>query len=252
MVHGLEKFKAYFQDSTHQYVLIGGTACSLLLDDLGSSFRSTKDIDMVLIVEALDVSFGRIFWKFIEDGGYENREKSNGSQQFYRFTRPKDDAFPSMVELFSKLPQHIELAFDTGLTPIHIDESIFSLSAILLNDNYYETLIKGKRTLDGYSILDIETIVLFKIRAWLDLNNKKTSGKTVHSHDINKHKNDVFRLLSNMTYRKKIAIPKEIYEDVITFTKRIVFDKPDLNNLGISSLDFDQLIALLTYQFIDE
>lgn len=51
MVHGLEKFKAYFNQHSHQYVLIGGTACDLLLDEIGGAFRATKDLDMVLIVD---------------------------------------------------------------------------------------------------------------------------------------------------------------------------------------------------------
>lgn len=73
MVHGLEKFKEYFKDHTNQYVLIGGTACDILMYELGAPFRATKDLDMVLIIEALDASFGETFWKFIEDGGYKHR-----------------------------------------------------------------------------------------------------------------------------------------------------------------------------------
>jgi predicted nucleotidyltransferase len=54
MVHGLEKFKEYFGDLTKQYVFIGGAACDILMDELGAPFRATKDLDMVLIIEALD------------------------------------------------------------------------------------------------------------------------------------------------------------------------------------------------------
>lgn len=56
MVYGLEKFKEYLGEYTNQYVFIGGTACDILLNDLGASFRATKDLDIVLIVEALDAS----------------------------------------------------------------------------------------------------------------------------------------------------------------------------------------------------
>ncbi len=73
MVYGLEKFKEYFNDYTGQYVFIGGVACDILLDVAGTSFRATKDLDVVLILEALDEAFGTMFWKFIEDGGYEFR-----------------------------------------------------------------------------------------------------------------------------------------------------------------------------------
>lgn len=153
MVHGLDKFKEYFADHTSQYVFIGGTACDILMDELGASFRATKDLDMVLIIEALDTSFGETFWQLIEDGGYEHREKGTGENQFYRFSNPKDITFPKMIELFSKLPNEIELSFDSGLTPIHIDDSIVSLSAILLNDDYYNLLIKGRRMVEGFSLI---------------------------------------------------------------------------------------------------
>jgi hypothetical protein len=46
-------------------------------------FRATKDLDMVLIVEALTPAFGRRFWKFIGAGGYENKLRSNGAPQFF-------------------------------------------------------------------------------------------------------------------------------------------------------------------------
>lgn len=163
MVHGLEKFREYFADNTNQYVFIGGTACAILLDELGSTFRATKDLDMVLIIEALDTAFGNTFWRFIEDGGYEYREKGTGLNQFYRFTNPKDISFPKMIELFSKLPNQVELGFDRGLTPIHIDESIISLSAILLSDDYYDLLLNGKKLVDGYSTIELEIVILFKI-----------------------------------------------------------------------------------------
>lgn len=38
MVHGLEKFKEYFGDHTSQYVFIGGTACDILMNELGAPF----------------------------------------------------------------------------------------------------------------------------------------------------------------------------------------------------------------------
>ncbi|SMP38747.1 hypothetical protein [Anoxynatronum buryatiense] len=252
MVHGLEKFKEYFREHTNQYVFIGGTACDLIMDELGASFRATKDLDIVLIIEALDLSFGETFWKFIEDGGYDTREKNEGEYQFYRFTEPKDPSFPKMIELFSKKPANMELKFDTGLTPIHIDESIVSLSAILLNDVYYDSLVKGKRSVDGYSIIEIETIILFKMKAWLDMKKRKEAGEQVDSKNMRKHKNDVFRLLSNVTPSKKIETAKGIQKDITEFSELILTDKPDLRNLRIKGTDFEELLGLLKDVFLEK
>lgn len=244
MVHGLEKFKEYFKDHTNQYVLIGGTACDILMYELGAPFRATKDLDMVLIIEALDASFGETFWKFIEDGGYKHREKSTGENQFYRFTEPSDSSFPKMIELFSKNPNNFNLKFDTTLTPIHIDESIVSLSAILLNDVYYDLLLKGNITVDGYSIIEIETVILFKIKAWLDMKERKETGEHVDSKNIKKHKNDVFRLLANVTPTSRVETAEEIQNDISQFIVLIAEDKPDLKNLGIRGVSFDELMEI--------
>ena len=55
-----------FADDTDKYVLIGGAACDIVFTSNDATFRATKDLDMVLIVEALSPEFGEKFWKFIE------------------------------------------------------------------------------------------------------------------------------------------------------------------------------------------
>ena len=51
MVTGFTKFKEKFQGFEEQYVVIGGTVCDLLMENEDMSFRATKDVDIVLIVE---------------------------------------------------------------------------------------------------------------------------------------------------------------------------------------------------------
>ena len=55
MVKGLAKFREQFRSHAGQYVLIGGAACDLLMEEAGLEFRATKDLDIVLSVEALTV-----------------------------------------------------------------------------------------------------------------------------------------------------------------------------------------------------
>ena len=124
MVYGIEIFKKYFKDYFEQYVIIGGTACDILLEEIGVPFRATKDIDLVVIIELLNESFAIKLWKFIEDGGYENRHKSTGKEQFYRFSNPSRTEFPAMIELFSRKPEKMQLYPDSFLMPIHISDSI--------------------------------------------------------------------------------------------------------------------------------
>ena len=79
MVRGIDIFKEWFQGYEDQYVIIGGTACDLLMTEDGLDFRATKDIDLVLIVEAVDMKFAGRFWEFVDAGGYEHRNKSSYS-----------------------------------------------------------------------------------------------------------------------------------------------------------------------------
>ena len=67
MVRGITNFKKRFQGYEEQYVIIGGTACDLIMENEELPFRATKDIDLVLIVEALTAEFGETFWEFIKE-----------------------------------------------------------------------------------------------------------------------------------------------------------------------------------------
>lgn len=64
MVTGIESFKEWFKGNESQYAIIGGTACDILMTEEGLDFRATKDIDLVLIIEAVDAAFGRKFWDY--------------------------------------------------------------------------------------------------------------------------------------------------------------------------------------------
>jgi len=48
MVNGLERFRKHFAPYTDQYILIGGTACTVIMQEAGLDFRATKDLDIVL------------------------------------------------------------------------------------------------------------------------------------------------------------------------------------------------------------
>ena len=56
----------------------------------------------------------------------------------------------NMIEIFSKNPDFIILEDDAVLTPLLIDDEISSLSAILLNEAYYELLKPDKRGLMAF------------------------------------------------------------------------------------------------------
>ena len=211
----IEKFKDY----ADCYTVIGGTACDILMTEAGTDFRATKDIDMILIMEARYKEFAHIFWEFIMEGGYRFGWKNSEKAHFYRFTEPRS-GYPAMIELFSREPNYINFIPD-GIIPIHIDEDTSSLSAILLNDDYYKFMLTGRRVVSGISVLDTEHLIPFKMYAWLDLKDKKARGEHVNERDLKKHKYDVFRLLQIARRDNKIGTNGIVRENIIRFMEEI-------------------------------
>ena len=242
---GIESFKQYFKGFENQYVIIGGTACELLMSEQELDFRATKDIDMVLIVETLSKEFGEIFWKYVQDAGYEHINKSTSEAGVYCFSDPKSPNYPKMIELFSRKQDWFLPRKDQNIAPIHVDDEISSLSAILLDDNYYVFLRDGISMIDGVSILNVEHIIPFKAKAWLDLKTRKERGEHVDSRDIKKHRNDVIRLSILLTPITKVDIPNAIKEDLSQFIQNLDTEELNLKQLGIRNMNKNTLIQLL-------
>ena len=243
MVKGIERFREYFRDFTDQYVLIGGAACDISFESNNAYFRATRDLDVVLIVEALTREFGQRFWNFIRDGGYQNRAKASGTPQFYRFDKPLQESFPSMIELFARTDYILES--DGELTPIHIDDSVSSLSAILLNDTYYQALLQGRDVIDGFSVLQHSYLIPFKAKAWLDLKARSQRGEHVDSRDMKKHRNDIIRLAGELVL-ERCDLPDEVRDDMEKFISVMDITDQEIKNLklrGVRAEDIKQLLA---------
>ena len=217
MVAGIEKFREHFVGHEDHYAIIGGAACDLLFDAAGLPFRATKDIDMVLCVEVVDTAFATAFMAFLDAGGYQARERSDGKKEFYRFHKPKDQSFPFMIELFSRKPGNLGLAKDIGLTPMPVEEDIVSLSAILLDECYYDALQAAKRQVDGVTVIDETLLIPFKARAFLDLTARAEAGERIDGKNIKKHRNDVFRLVQLLPKNASIDLADPIGEDLRKF-----------------------------------
>ncbi len=217
MVKGLDVFRKHFKDFQESYVLIGGVACYLTMEEAGVDFRATKDLDIVLCAEALDSAFIAHFWEFVKAGGYQNQQKSTGDKQFYRFDKPATDGYPFMLELFSRAPDQLGIAEDAHLTPVPADEKISSLSAILLDDDYYQCIKNGKVVIDNVPALGAEFILPFKAKAWLDLSERKVDGQKVDGKVIKKHRNDVFRLSVLLAPTQQVNVADSIKQDMANF-----------------------------------
>ncbi len=252
MVAGIDSFREWFKGCEGQYAIIGGTACDILMTEVGLDFRATKDIDLVLIVEAVDVNFGKKFWEYVKQAGYEHRNRSSGVSQFYRFSHPSSNKYPSMIELFTRKIDSIQLIEDAILTPLPIDEDISSLSAILLDDDYYNFLKQGKVVVDGVTVLDAAYLIPFKAKAWIDLTNCKAAGEHIDSKNIKKHKNDVFRLTELIDPTIKVMTPQGVYRDIQDFVQKMQSESVDIKQLGLVDITKDQILEELKEMYIPQ
>lgn len=225
MVKGLDVFQEHFADHSHRFILIGGTAATLAMEQAGLEFRATKDLDIVLHIEALNPAFGTAFWKFIQNGSYAVREASETDRPvLYRFQKPANPRYPFMLELFCRSPHGIQLPEGSRLTPIPFDDAVSSLSAILLNEAYYDFILTGRRQGGGLTWIGEDRLIPLKAQAWLDLSIRKERGEPVDSKTIRKHGNDVIRLSQLLSPDTRISLPATVAADLNRFLQRLVAD----------------------------
>jgi hypothetical protein len=233
---GLPLFKERFHNFSERYVLIGGTACFLAMEQVGVEFRATKDLDIVLIIEAMDQALAIAICDFIREGAYEIRDKSPGHPQFYRFSKPKTPGFPVMIELFSRAGDALDLTAGQQTVPViktvDAEGDPLNLSALLLDDTYYAWIQAGRMANDGLPFVRAEHLIPLKTRAWIDLSARRSRGEHVDERDIKKHKNDVFRLYRILDPNYSVSIPDSVRRDVSQFFDAMEQEPVDLKALG--------------------
>lgn len=245
MVEGLDRFAEHFAAYADQYVLIGGAACTLAMEDVGQSFRATKDLDIVLCMEALKPDFVAAFREFVRGGAYRIQEKATGQRQYYRFLKPASGGYPFMLELFSRTPDAFRVRDDSHLTPIPVDAAVSSLSAILLAGEYYEFLQSGKRVIQGVPIVGPEHLIPLKAKAWLDLSQRKAEGAAIDTKDIKKHRNDIFRLLAIVDPEFRAELSPQVRTDLTAFIENMAGEGIALKSLGLGQQSLESALAEL-------
>ena len=151
-------------------------------------------MDLILVVESLSAEFGVKFWDFIKEGRYSSRQRGEDKHEYYRFMNPEDKRYPQQVELFSRQVDGLQLPEEARLEPIHIEDGVSSLSAILMDDAYYHFTIEHSTVYEGIHLANVEALICLKAKAFMDLQNRKNRGDNIDSDKIEKHKKDVIRL----------------------------------------------------------
>lgn len=256
MVRGIDKFKEFFAGYEGSYVIIGGTACEVHEEMYAQTPRATKDIDIILIVEALSSDFVAKFWEFVKTAGYMQRNKGTGEgghrHEYYRFKEPAVSEFPYQVELFSRSLGLVNFPEDAHITPIPVDEDLSSLSAILMDDDYYNFTISHSRLEDGVHIANIESLICLKCRAYLEMTGRKENGEQVDSKHIAKHKKDVFRLAAMLAPAEIYTVPDTLKKDVDGFCEAVKEELPNADFFkaaGVIGVTGERLLEQLKGNF---
>ncbi len=252
MVTGIDKFKEYFAQYEDNYIIIGGTACDMIEENAGQIPRATKDIDIILVVEALSPEFVKRFWEFVRAGDYSTRQRGNGENEYFRFLKPQTKGFPLQVELFARKPDVLQIAEDTVLTPIPVDEDLSSLSAILMNEEYYDFTMEHSHTFETIRLANTESLVCLKAKAYIDLTQRKANGEAIDEKNIRKHRSDIFRLAATLGEDTLFELPVGIQTDLNLFGKMVSSSIPDkafFKSVGLLNINPEEVFERLCSVF---
>ncbi|MFH0988472.1 MAG: hypothetical protein V1799_00470 [bacterium] len=252
MVRGIEIFREYFKNYPDSYIIIGGTACDIAIEAAGLIPRATKDIDIIVVIEALRPDFVKQFWKFIADGKYGEQQKSETDRKYYRFLKPADPDFPQQIELFSRKPDVIDSAGIEHLTPIPVDDDLSSLSAILMDESYYNYTLAHSIEDKELKLAQTEALICLKVKAFIDMQERKEQGKQVNDKTIKKHKLDVFRLALLLAADTVFELPHTLKTDLSAFADAVKNNLPDTSvfkEMGAANINVDALFKQFLNNF---
>ena len=259
MVTGLDKFREAFIEYADNYVIIGGTACDIVLRDTDMTPRATSDIDMIVVVENMTPEFATAFWQFIRDGKYKptKRDRETDGQTVYTLYRfeEAEAGYPVKIELLSRHSDILGEPSGFVIEPIPVDEEVSSLSAIIMDDDYYNFTIKNSFVDNGLKVASPLALIVLKIKAYLNLLAEKEQGHHVNTKHIKKHRSDVLKLVATTALGDPTPVTEEIIDSVTDFIAKIRAMLPSQGleaALGRSSEDIASYIDILEEMFVRE
>ena len=257
MVRGIDKFKEAFAQFADKYIIIGGAACDIHEEANAQIPRATKDIDMILVVEALSDGYVAQFWNFVKEASYQEKQVgTKGDEirhQYYRFKSPLNPRYPAQIELFSRALDIIPLPEDAHITPIPTNDDLSSLSAILMDDDYYNFTIEHSSLENGVHIANVESLIALKCKAYLEITETKDQGGEGDSRHINKHRNDVFRMVATLRSDMRFESPDSIRWDVDSFCNKVEGNLPTqemFKSAGLRNANPELMLKSLRNMFI--
>lgn len=157
-----------------------------------------------------------------------------------------------MIELFSRKPDLISTVEGMHLTDIPTGEDVSSLSAILLDDDYYNFTLANTTLSEGLHHATEIALICLKAKAFLNNRARKQEGQEVREDEIAKHKRDVLRLAVTLTPDTKVDAPEVIKRDIRQYIAILQEENLDVRQLlkGQGNITLEQVITLLQRAFV--
>jgi hypothetical protein len=126
-----------------------------------------------------------------------------------------------MIELFARAPIDLKIAFGQKLTPLRTEDLVSSLSAILLDDDYYKFILENRVITEGLPVIAAVGLIPLKALAWLNLKESKQAGEQIDSRDIKKHLNDIEKISMLLAPNFTVDISGKIRSDLNRFIEEL-------------------------------
>ncbi len=250
--HGFDHFCNALKGLEADYVIIGGGAAAILMDDEGLEFRATKDVDLVVLGRSDELNNSIL--AYIKDGGYKIKESTETTPKYYRFREPTKEECPAMIEIFARNELELQLEKGQYIIPIKSD-SAEKLSAILLDDEYFDLIRRNLVTSrSGIKLINAIANICLKARAHRELFDRRKSGdKTAEEKSVQKHLKDIWRLAAVLTGEEIITLSGQPEKDVISAIQKLShLPKMQFKQVmeNIPGVDMEAIMAVLKKVFL--
>ncbi|MDE0113255.1 MAG: hypothetical protein OXN84_13370 [Albidovulum sp.] len=165
-------------------------------------------------VEMVNSEFATSIAGFPEAGGNQAGERSAARREYYLFYRPSDESFPAMIEPFARRLDAPSSSGAAALARIPVENDVISLSAIHVDDEYFEALEETRRIVADIVLVDEGILIPLKARAFLGLSLRKAEGENVDRRHVRRHRGDVYLLVRLLPDDGSLALAASIRDDL--------------------------------------
>lgn len=211
---------------------------------------------MIIICQPETKLYMKRFWEFIKAGGYKLWKPNDNEDThpcFYRFVKPKGKDFPVQIELFSKVPEYVEVPEDMHIVHIPMEGYTSSFSAIIMDEAYYDFAVSHSDILGDIRILKAEALIVLKAVAFLENLRRKEMGLVVNQRDIDKHKKDVYRLAYVFDGSERFEVNDTIKAQLRAFISEVEKSPIDGKNMmrgqGLPAMEMTEFADLIRNMF---